>query len=125
MSSFSISLSLEKANDTSSMSTSCSTPTSLTDIPSVPLISSMPCLTSNEKQKLLFNVKNQIKISSEEFNNDWWPLVSNVWTQFSSLKCKNGNSFKIFICHNAQHRNSSMQQKKISDAKCRKIMIWL
>ncbi|RHZ76277.1 hypothetical protein Glove_199g214 [Diversispora epigaea] len=49
---------------------------------------------SDEKRALLFNIKNILEISEEEFDNSWWPLVSNVWTQFNSCKLNNGDSWK-------------------------------
>ena len=48
--------------------------------------------TSDEKRALLFNIKDTLEISEEEFDNSWWPLVSNVWTQFNSCKLNNGDS---------------------------------
>ena len=43
-------------------------------------------LSPDEKRVLLFNVKDTLEIAEEEFNNNWWPLISNVWTQYNSCK---------------------------------------
>ena len=34
----------------------------------------------NEKQKLLFDVDCPLNISIDDFNENWWPLVLNIWT---------------------------------------------
>ncbi|RHZ79647.1 hypothetical protein Glove_143g94 [Diversispora epigaea] len=59
--------------------------------------------TSDEKRALLFNIKNTLEISEEEFDNSWWPLVSNVWTQFNSCKLNNSDSWKVFTCRFTKH----------------------
>ncbi|CAB4421298.1 unnamed protein product [Rhizophagus irregularis] len=40
-------------------------------------------LTPNQKRNLLFNVEQPLELSIEEFDKEWWPLVSNIWTNFS------------------------------------------
>jgi hypothetical protein len=70
-------------------------------------------LTSNEKRALLFNIKNTLEILEEEFDDSWWPLVSNVWTQFNSCKLINGDSWKVFACHFTKHRESSTRKENI------------
>ncbi|CAB4379012.1 unnamed protein product [Rhizophagus irregularis] len=39
-----------------------------------------PTLTANQKHALLFNINEPLEILIQEFDNDWWPLVSNIWT---------------------------------------------
>src|SRR6185369_15390838 len=43
-------------------------------------------LTPDEKRFLLFNVGSLFEVPEEEFDKNWWPLVSNVWTQYNSRK---------------------------------------
>ena len=38
-------------------------------------------VTPDEKWKLLFDVNCPLNISIDDFNENWWPLVSNIWTQ--------------------------------------------
>ncbi|RHZ51439.1 hypothetical protein Glove_478g118 [Diversispora epigaea] len=79
--------------------------------------------TSDEKRALLFNIKNTLEISEEEFDNSWWPLVSNVWTQFNSCKLNNGDSWKVFTCRFTKHRESSTRKENIPIKKQRTTMI--
>ncbi|RHZ85314.1 hypothetical protein Glove_67g30 [Diversispora epigaea] len=79
--------------------------------------------TSDEKRALLFNIKNTLEISEEEFDNSWWPLVSNVWTQFNSCKLNNGDSWKVFTCRFTKHRESSTRKENIPIKKRRTTMI--
>ena len=39
--------------------------------------------TPNQKRNILFNVEQPLELSMEEFDKEWWPLVSNIWTRFS------------------------------------------
>ncbi|GES83591.1 hypothetical protein GLOIN_2v1777773 [Rhizophagus clarus] len=39
-----------------------------------------PTLTTNQKRALLFNINEPLEIPIQEFDNDWWPFVSNIWT---------------------------------------------
>ena len=39
-------------------------------------------LTPNQK-RILFNVEKPLELSIEEFDKEWWPLVSNIYTGFS------------------------------------------
>ena len=34
----------------------------------------------DERQNLFFNINNTLEILIEDFDNNWWPLVTNVWT---------------------------------------------
>ncbi|CAG8771637.1 14520_t:CDS:1, partial [Racocetra persica] len=40
-------------------------------------------LTTNERHVLLFNIGEPFEVSMRDFDNEWWPLVSNIWTRFS------------------------------------------
>uniref|UniRef100_U9TK48 MULE transposase domain-containing protein n=1 Tax=Rhizophagus irregularis (strain DAOM 181602 / DAOM 197198 / MUCL 43194) TaxID=747089 RepID=U9TK48_RHIID len=48
----------------------------------------------------------------EVFNEEWWPLVSNIWTKWDSYKYVNGDIRKTFACHFMKHRESSTRQKE-------------
>ena len=45
------------------------------------IITSTSNLISDEKRDLFFNVDRTLEIPMEDFNNEWWPLVSNIWTK--------------------------------------------
>ena len=40
-------------------------------------------ISKNQKRNLLFNVNQPLELSIEEFDKEWWPLTSNVWTGFT------------------------------------------
>ncbi|KAF8942757.1 hypothetical protein BGZ47_006160 [Haplosporangium gracile] len=42
--------------------------------------------TAQEKRELLFNVHKPVELPTKEFENDWWPLISNAWTCNSGPK---------------------------------------
>lgn len=42
--------------------------------------------TPQEKRELLFNVLKPIELPTKEFEDDWWPLISNAWTCNSGPK---------------------------------------
>ncbi|CAB4399714.1 unnamed protein product, partial [Rhizophagus irregularis] len=80
---------------------------------SAPLIITLTSnLTPDEKRDLLFNVDRTLEIPMEDFNNEWWLLVSNIWTKWDLYKYVNGNVRKIFACHFMKHRESSTRQKE-------------
>ena len=61
-------------------------------------------LTPDEKRDLLFNVSRSLEIPMEDFDVNWWPLVSNVWTQWNSYKQLNGDCWKVFACCFMKHQ---------------------
>jgi hypothetical protein len=71
------------------------------------IITSTSNLTSEEKRNLLFVVDRTLEIPLEVFNNEWWPLVSNIWTEWGSYKFVNGDTRKMFACRFMKHRKSS------------------
>lgn len=79
--------------------------------------------TPDEKRAFLFNVKDTLEILEEEFDNSWWPLVSNIWTQYNSCKLNNGDSWKVFTCRFTKHRESSTRKNDIPNSKRRATMI--
>ncbi|KAF9129606.1 hypothetical protein BGW39_004007 [Mortierella sp. 14UC] len=42
--------------------------------------------TAQEKRELLFNVHNSVELPTKEFEEDWWPLISNAWSCNSGPK---------------------------------------
>ncbi len=44
--------------------------------------------TPEEKWNLLFNVDCSLKIPIGDFNKNWWPLVTNIWTYWNQLNEK-------------------------------------
>ncbi|CAB4490569.1 unnamed protein product [Rhizophagus irregularis] len=75
-------------------------------------------LTPNQKRHLLFNVNQPLELSIEEFDKEWWPLVSNVWTRFSYKNNVNGDSWKVFICQFSKPNKSSTRKEGVSNKKC-------
>jgi hypothetical protein len=68
--------------------------------------------TPDERRKLLFDVDCPLNIPIDDFNENWWPLVSNIWTQWNSYKQANGDIWKVFACRFTKHRESSTRQKE-------------
>lgn len=75
-------------------------------------ISTLTNLTPDEKRNLLFNINNTLEIPIEDFDNNWWPLVTNVWTQWNFFKLINGDSWKTYTCRLTKHRESSKRQQE-------------
>ncbi|PKY57815.1 hypothetical protein RhiirA4_510990 [Rhizophagus irregularis] len=69
-------------------------------------------LTPDEKRGLLFDVTCPLEIPIEDFDENWWPLVSNIWTQWNSYKQANGNVRKDFACRLTKYQESSSRQKE-------------
>ena len=65
-------------------------------------------LTPNQKRIRLFNVEQLLELSMKEFDEEWWPLVSNVWTGYSYKNNVNRDSWKVFVCHLNKHNKSSI-----------------
>ncbi|KAF9912584.1 hypothetical protein EC991_010009 [Linnemannia zychae] len=42
--------------------------------------------TTQEKRELLFNVHTPVELPTKEFEEEWWPLISNAWTCNSGPK---------------------------------------
>ncbi|CAG8837350.1 8387_t:CDS:1, partial [Gigaspora margarita] len=77
-------------------------------------------LTTNERRALLFNVGEPFEVSMHDFDHEWWPLVSNIWTRFSYKNHSNGNSWKAFAYRLTKHNYSSGRKDGIPLEKCRK-----
>ena len=55
----------------------------------------------------------------EDFDKNWWPLVSNVWTQWNLYKLVNEDIQKDFACCFMKYQKSNTQSKEnIPNAKC-------
>ena len=76
------------------------------------IITSTSNLTPDEKRDLLFDVGRTLEIPIEDFNDEWWPAVSNIWTKWDSYKYVNGDIQKIFACRFMKHRESSTREKE-------------
>src|SRR5688572_26641333 len=72
----------------------------------------MSTLTPDEKRNLLFNVSCSLEIPMEDFDENWWLLVSNIWTQWNSYTHANGNIRKDFACSFTKHQESSTRNKE-------------
>jgi hypothetical protein len=59
----------------------------------------------------------------EEFDKEWWPLMSNVWTRFNYKNNVNGNSWKVFVCQYSKPNKSNTRKEGISSEKRRIIKI--
>ena len=77
-------------------------------------------LAPDEKRALLFNVGSPFEVPEEEFNKNWWPLVSNIWTQYNSRKHINGDTCKVFTCRFTKHRESSERKNEETPTKKRR-----
>ncbi|CAG8710351.1 11_t:CDS:1, partial [Scutellospora calospora] len=73
-----------------------------------------------EIRSIFFNVNDPFEVPDEEFNDNLWPLVTNIWTQFSSNNLQNGDSWKIYVCRFMKHRTSSTRQEDVPNDKRRK-----
>ncbi|CAG8767695.1 4411_t:CDS:1, partial [Racocetra persica] len=49
-------------------------------------LSNINALTPDQKRNLLFNINQLLELLMQEFDDKWWPLVSNVWTRFNLKK---------------------------------------
>lgn len=78
-------------------------------------------LTPDEKRSLLFDAVSPFEVPEEEFDKNWWPLVSNIWTVYNSRKHINGDSCKIFICRFNKHRDSSERKNQEDSTKKRRM----
>ena len=81
-------------------------------------------LTPNQKWIRLFNVEQPLELSMKEFDEEWWPLVSNVWTGYSYKNNVNGDSWKVFVCCLNKHNKSSIQKEGVPYEKRRITKIW-
>ncbi|GBB95980.1 hypothetical protein RclHR1_02660001, partial [Rhizophagus clarus] len=76
-----------------------------------------PILTQIKKQ-FAPSASHNVNHDYEEFDKEWWPLVSNIWTNFSHKNNVNGNSWEVFICRFNKPKKSSTRKEEISQEKC-------
>ncbi|CAB4418563.1 unnamed protein product [Rhizophagus irregularis] len=50
------------------------------------VVTSSENLTPDEIRNLLFNVDCSLEIPIDDFNENWWSLVTNIWTKWTSYK---------------------------------------
>ncbi|RGB36649.1 hypothetical protein C1646_813916, partial [Rhizophagus diaphanus] len=58
------------------------------------VVASSENLTPDEIRSLLFNVDCSLEIPIDDFNENWWPLITNIWTKWTSYKHVNGDVWK-------------------------------
>ncbi|RHZ85584.1 hypothetical protein Glove_64g118 [Diversispora epigaea] len=80
-------------------------------------------ITPSQKCDLLFNINHLLELPVQEFDDNWWSLVSNVWTVFNFKKKTNGDSSQIYTCHLTKCKQSSTRKEGISSNKRRKTKI--
>ncbi|RHZ57876.1 hypothetical protein Glove_382g50 [Diversispora epigaea] len=80
-------------------------------------------LTIDQKRTLLFNVQQPFEVPMKEFDDEWWPLVTNIWIKFSYKNHVNGNSWKTFVCRFTKHFESSTRKQDIPSEKRRKTKV--
>ena len=81
------------------------------------IIMSTSNLTPDKKWELLFDVGRTLEIPMEDFNEEWWPLVSNIWTKWNLYNYVNSNTQKTFTCYFMKYCESSTWQKEMSQMK--------
>ena len=78
---------------------------------------STPIMDIEQRRALLFNVGDGLKVPLGEFDEEWWPHISNVWMETSKSKRLNGDYSNIFICHFAKAKKSSTRTDDIPNDK--------
>ncbi|PKC57479.1 hypothetical protein RhiirA1_472440 [Rhizophagus irregularis] len=76
------------------------------------VVASSENLTPDEIRNLLFNVDCSLEIPIDDFNENWWPLITNIWTKWTSYKHVNGDVWKVFACCLMKFWESSTRQKE-------------
>lgn len=86
----------------------------------------------HKKHTLLFNVikdvdKNPLEIPLQEFDDHWWPLISNVWVLTGGLQpyTKDGvfGCYSVYVCHLAKTKESSAWKEGMPIDKRRKTAV--
>lgn len=76
------------------------------------VVTSTMNFTPEKKRNLLFDVDCSLEIPIDDFNENWWPLITNVWTKWNSCQHANGDFWKVFACRLMKFRESSTRQKE-------------
>ncbi|PKY56916.1 hypothetical protein RhiirA4_477560, partial [Rhizophagus irregularis] len=69
-------------------------------------------LTPDEIQNLLFNVDCSLEIPIDDFNENWWPLITNIWIKWISYKHVNGDVWKVITYCLMKFQKSNIRQKE-------------
>ncbi|RHZ71904.1 hypothetical protein Glove_249g14 [Diversispora epigaea] len=56
-------------------------------------------LTSDKKRNLLFNINQPLELLAQEFNEEWWPLISNFSTRKEGIPSDKRQKTKIRLSH--------------------------
>ncbi|RIA84790.1 hypothetical protein C1645_831780 [Glomus cerebriforme] len=67
-------------------------------------------ISKKQKWNLFFNVNKLLKLLIEEFDKEWWPLVSNIWIGFN---------YKNNVNNSSDHLHSIEDNEKL---KCTKVI---
>ena len=85
-----------------------------TSASNVMLVTSTSNFTPDEKRDLLFNINCTLEIPMDDFNENWWPIVLNIWTQWNSSKHTNGDVRKVLPAVLQSIGNQVHNKRKIS-----------
>jgi len=94
--------------------------TDITDIVT-PLVT-LTALTVDEKRAWIFNVGVPFEISAEEFDDEVWPLVSNIWAKHNS-RSPNAGPWISYLCRFAKRSPSSSRKEGVPSEKRRKTSV--
>ncbi|RIB21761.1 hypothetical protein C2G38_2175697 [Gigaspora rosea] len=70
-------------------------------------------LTPDQRRKFLFNAKQPFEVQEQDFDKEWWPLVTNMWARYSSRNHNNGNSWVAYACRFTKHNQSSTHSEGV------------
>ncbi|CAG8845177.1 17269_t:CDS:2, partial [Gigaspora margarita] len=62
------------------------------------------CLTPDQKRGLLFNVNHLFEVQVQDFDKEWWPLVTNIWSngRKEEVPYEKRRTMKVYtpdLCH--------------------------
>ncbi len=70
-------------------------------------------LTPDQRRMCLFNINLPLEVLMEEFDKEWLPFVSNIWTGYSYKNNVNGDSWKVSVCRFHKHNKSSTRKEGV------------
>src|SRR4051794_38587299 len=70
-------------------------------------------LTIAEKRAQFFNVGEPFTIPAREFDDELWPLISNIWVQFN-VKSPAKGPWIVYTCCFTKPKESSSRKEEIS-----------
>ncbi|CAG8849296.1 29906_t:CDS:2, partial [Gigaspora margarita] len=83
----------------------------------------LSCLTPDQRRGLFFNVNYSFEVQVQDFNKEWWPLTTNVWTKYNSKSQNNGNLWVVYACRFTKHNQSSSRKEEVPCEKHRKMKV--